>query len=121
MTKKHTPAQFDLFGGLSAPAGLSLQDKVAYVLEHYPEARDDDRLLTLWYWRTWDNLAAVVSEDQFDRLLTWCRNAAHPETIRRRRQEIQKLRTEVGHLLPSDSVAAFRKAQDGAGPPRGGR
>ena len=113
--------QFNLFSGeASAPQGLKLRDKVAYILEHHPDARDDDALLLYYYWLEFDNLADSLEPDALRRFKTWfAGSATNPETIRRRRQEIQQLRGEYGHLLPSEQVANYRKARDSAGPPRG--
>ena len=116
-----TTQQLDLFGDMAPPQDLDLRSKVAYILETHPETRDDDRLLTLWYWYEWNSIEAVISQAQFEDLLDWCQKADHPETIRRRRQEIQQLRTGKGTLQPSPGTANFRQARDGAGPPRRNR
>ena len=108
--------QFDLFGILRAPQDLDLQSKVAYVLEHHPETRDDDRLLILWYWWEWNGLNAMLDRQTFEVLCVWSANAEQPETIRRRRQELQQLRSGTGCLCPSPEVAEHRRQQDGAGP-----
>lgn len=110
--------QLDLFGDIHPPQDLDLRSRVAYVLEAHPETRDDDRLLTLWYWWEWNGLAAILTEAQFQVLLKWAARADAPETIRRRRQEIQQLRGDLGALRPSPEVADFRRKRDGAGPPR---
>jgi hypothetical protein len=111
------PRQYDLFGQIQAPQDLDLHSKVAYILEQHPEARDDDRLLVLWFWWEWNSLACLLTAAQFQDLLVWVMGAEQPETIRRRRQEIQMLRSGVGTLQPSASTAAHRREQDSAGPP----
>ena len=111
--------QMDLFGRAAPPQGLSPQEKVAYILEICPAARDDDRELMLRYWELFDGLALVLGEQGADRFREWFRMATHPETIRRRRADIQKLGGGGGSMLPSATEAARRRALDGAGPPRG--
>jgi hypothetical protein len=113
-------AQLDLFGGTAPPADLSYQERVALVLERHPEARDNDGLLLYYYWLTFDGLDAVLPDeatrDRFRIFLE--KHATSPETIRRRRQEIQKNRTGAGSLRPSPGEAKRRRALDGAGAPR---
>jgi len=113
--------QMGLFGGAEPPQGLTPQEKVAYILEVRPAARDDDRELMLAFWELFDGLTTVLGEEGAARFAAWFRKATHPETIRRRRAEIQKLGGGGGALLPSPGEAARRRALDGAGPPRGRR
>ena len=44
----------------SVDPGLSYSDRVAYVLEHFPEARGSDTILTVLYWYLWDGLDSLV-------------------------------------------------------------
>ena len=115
------PVQLDLLGGMAPPQGLDPQEKVAYLLEQHPDARNNDRELMLAYWSEFDGMREVLGQEGATRFAAWFRKATHPETIRRRRAEIQKLGGGGGSLLPSDGEAARRRALDGAGPPRGRR
>lgn len=110
--------QCTLFGGFAPPPDLDLRDRAAYILEQHPEARDDDALLLFYYWCEWDGLEALLDDEALDQLKGFLQKATSAETIRRRRQEIQKLGHGGGHLQPSGSVADWRRARDGAGPPR---
>jgi hypothetical protein len=113
------PVQLDLLGGPPAPPqDLDLRDKVAYILEAHPEARDDDAALLFWYWVTWDGLGQLLGAEALEKLERFMVRATSAETVRRRRQEIQKNRSKAGAQLPSRGVAEWRRARDGAGPPR---
>jgi len=112
--------QPDLFGENLPPSGISLVDRVANILDEVPDARNDDGLLALEYWCRYDGLAGVLDGDALRDFCDWFRaKATSYETIRRRRQEIQRNRDQdLGHLRPSPSVESYRRARDGAGPPR---
>lgn len=115
--------QFDLFGSsTSLPpdliASMNRDEKVAYILEHWPETRDDDRTLILRYWQEFDALEGALGSAEFARFAATFPKLTSPETIRRGRQSVQKLRTGTGSLQPSGSVADYRRARDSAGPPR---
>jgi len=70
---------------------LQIKDKVAYVLTHFPETRDNDRLLQFKVWamqcpelrkkehRTWDFAELYIKG-----------KLADPESIRRTRQKLQE-------------------------------
>jgi hypothetical protein len=115
------PGQLDLFGGIAPPAGLTRDQKCAYIMEHWPETRNDDRLLMIRFWQVFDSLEEILGATGFRRFQAWFAKATHPETIRRGRAEIQKLGKGGGSLLPEEHEAARRRALDGAGPPRGRR
>jgi hypothetical protein len=102
---------------------MSRDEKVAYILENYPETRGNDRLCMLRYWEEFDGLRVQLGEDAWAVFFDLFKvehpaKITHPETIRRGRQSVQKLRTGTGSLQPSGSVAEYRRARDGAGPPR---
>lgn len=120
-TSRTMPMQMGLFGGTEPPQGLTPHEKVAFILETNPEARDDDRELMLAYWQQFDALALVLGAEAMGKFAAWFRKSTHPETIRRRRAEIQKLSGGGGSMLPSPGEADRRRALDGAGPPRGRR
>ncbi len=110
--------QIDLFGGVHPPQDMTIQDQVAYVLDQHPETRDDDMALLFWYWKEWDGLYdALCPTDEwlmrFKRFLL--EDATSPETIRRRRQEVQNDRNR---LRPSDAEAKYREKRSHAGPVR---
>lgn len=134
--------QLNMFGPpmpAQSNADLSPHQKAELLLEQFPETREDDRLLMLKWWASFDNLDAVfrwtlsdllegevggeelaaMAEALSGRFQEWfMRTATHPETIRRRRQDIQSNRKDLGALRGSASTTAYRKARDGAGPPR---
>jgi len=73
----------------------TVKDRVEYLLEVYPESRNDDFYLWLLYVRTFDkNLSNYIKFIPY-RLI---RNAVKFETISRVRRKIQ----EEGRLLPTD-------------------
>jgi len=110
--------QIDLWGHTAPPQGLSEADRVAYLLDRFPECRDDDRLLILAYWREFDCLEIVLG-DACAAFEAWFRNhATHPETIRRRRQEHQRLDGDHGHLRPGGNIIRYRRKKSHAGPVR---
>ena len=114
-------SQLDLLGEGLPPTGISLQDRVAHILDEVPDARNDDGLLALEYWCRYDGLVDLFElVPSLDEFCEWFRvRATSFETIRRRRQEIQRNRDDgIGHLRPSPSVETYRRARDGAGPPR---
>ena len=112
--------QLALLGDDLPPSGISLRDRVAHILDTVPDARNDDALLALEYWCRYDGLADVFEADVLRDFCDWFRaRATSFETIRRRRQEIQRNRDDgIGHLRPSPSVETYRRSRDGAGPPR---
>ena len=134
--------QLGLFGPpepVDDGGSLSPQQKAERLLEEFPDARGDDRLLMRLWWKRWDGLGSlflwvlrdllqdekgdeeleVMAQALLERFETWFqRSATHPETIRRRRAEIQALRRKHGDLRPPAHIAAYRKARDGAGAPR---
>jgi len=98
-------------------AAMSYAERTAYVLEHFPEARGNDCLCLLLYWWLWDSLDLILTDEEFAEMLAWTRHATTPETVRRRRQEFQRLRSTSGCLLPDEGTIARRRALDGAGSP----
>ena len=73
----------------------TVKDRVEYILENYPESRNDDFYLWLLYVRTFDkNLSNYIKFIPY-RLI---KNAVKFETISRVRRKIQ----EEGRLLPTD-------------------
>jgi len=114
----YQPPQPLLFEVAGPPPGLNLKQRVAYILTMYPETRDNDNLLVLHYWLTFDRLHSLLDQETLARLTDWIADATNPETIRRRRQEIQQLDTQAGDLQPSANVANYRRGRAHAGPPR---
>ena len=100
--------------------GMSYKDKAAMILDQYPDARDNDNVLTLRCLWEFDGLHKVISAETYRKLLAWAARDATTafETYRRRRQDIQRNRTGTGYLRPSENVAQYRRRRDGAGPPR---
>jgi hypothetical protein len=114
--------QYDLFGGSTelppdVVARMTRNEKVAHILEEYPEARGNDRVCMLRYWEVFDGLRQALGEEGFDLFADAFHKITHPETVRRGRAEVQKLRKGGGSLLPGESVINYRRARDGAGAP----
>ena len=115
-------AQLDLFGGSTdlppdVISRMTRDQKVAYILEEYPETRGDDRELMLRYWEVFDGLRGHLGDEGFEAFAAAFHKITHPETVRRGRAGLQKLRSGSGSLRPGESVIAYRRARDGAGAP----
>ena len=111
--------QLGLDGGEAPVQGLSLNDKVDWILERYPETQANDNLLYVRCWQHFDGMEKAIGKAAMGRLVTFMRrgHVTKGETYRRRRQETQRLREEAGDLRPSDDVVLYRRERDGAGPP----
>ena len=73
----------------------TIKERVEYILQHYPEARNDDFYLYLIYVRLFEpELSGYIRFIPLDLVKT----ATRFETIRRIRQKIQ----EEGRYLPTD-------------------
>jgi len=78
------------------------KDRVLYILERYPETRNDDRYLWLIYIRLFcPEMSRYIKFIPYSVL----KNAVQFETIRRVRQRIQ----EAGLYLPTDPKVAKRR------------
>jgi hypothetical protein len=73
---------------------------IRYILAHYPEARNNDKLLMLLYWELVDKIKIPKEFQQ-----AFLHRATHPETIRRTRQKIQSQH----EYLPSEDVLKKRR------------
>ncbi len=100
--------QFTLFGGEALPP-MSDHEKVLRLLELYPETRNDDRRLMVMYWAEYDALETVFkTPEQMAAFEAWfCnRRTTAPESIRRRRAEIQPNEVPgAGALVPERGEA----------------
>ena len=102
-----TQLELSLVSGPKDPEKLSLTQKVAYVLERYPETRDSDSALWMRVYIRFYDL------DPMSRLATLAlfleqADIPTPDTITRRRREIQHIRDVGGALLPSPDIAEHR-------------
>lgn len=70
-------------------------DKVRFIMEHFPDARNNDNYLCVQYWKLVDGVKDI------DDIIA----STKPEVIRRARQKIQ----ESGILLPTDPDVARRR------------
>ena len=104
-------SQLDLFGGSAPPTGMKMQKRVAYVLENWPEAPDDDNALFVGYLVLFGHLR----RDEAERWQKVLDNAPSFETLRRRRQELQN---DLRAFRASEPVREWREARAGAGPIR---
>jgi hypothetical protein len=73
---------------------------IRYILAHYPEARNNDKLLMLLYWELADKISIPKEFRQ-----AFLYRATPPETIRRARQKIQSQH----EYLPSEDVLRKRR------------
>lgn len=71
-------------------------EKVEFILEHFPETRNNDNALCVVYWRLVDKIKNI-EDIQF---------ATKAEVIRRARQKIQN---EKGKFLPTDEKILKRR------------
>jgi len=69
----------------------TVKSAVRFLLARYPELRNDDRPLILYFWYYLDRFPVFLPADRTGRLTS-------PETIRRARQKIQM----TGKFLPTD-------------------
>jgi len=80
----------------------TVKERVEYILEHYPETRNNDLYLWLIYVRLFDKeLSKYIKFIPYEVL----KRATHFETIRRTRQKIQ----EEGRYLPTDPKVLRRR------------
>ena len=100
--------------------GMTYRDKAAFILDQYPDSRDNDNVFVLRCMWEFDGLHKIISAEDYRKMLAWAARSQTTafETWRRRRQEIQRNRTGSGYLRPTESVASYRQARDGAGPPK---
>jgi hypothetical protein len=78
---------------------------IRYILAHYPEARNNDKLLMLLYWELADKINIPKEFRQ-----AFLYKATPPETIRRARQKIQA----EGSYLPRQEVLEARRRKQQA-------
>ncbi|MCD6235699.1 MAG: hypothetical protein J7J94_01725 [Thaumarchaeota archaeon] len=73
----------------------TVKERVEYLLEHYPEARNDDFYLYILYIRHFEpELSRYIDYVPFNII----KRSTRFESVRRARQKIQ----EEGHYLPTD-------------------
>jgi len=74
----------------------TVKERVEWLLENFPETRNDDLYLTILYWRYFDKkMSKYIKYIPYEVI----KQAIRPETIRRIRQKIQN---EEGKYLPTD-------------------
>jgi hypothetical protein len=84
-------------------AGRTIRDNVETILRCYPDTRNDDKLLLLYYWAIIDGIEfGEEFESQFKV------QATMPESITRARRLIQ----EEGLFLPTTAVAIGRRNKE---------
>lgn len=107
-----TALQRSLFGGEIAVGG-TIVDKLTYILEEHPEARDDYMAAMFRYWQQFDGLGEVLGE-KAEAFLEWFTSqATSVKTLQNRAMEIQRRR---GDLDASSDVRKWRDRQAKAGP-----
>ncbi|MEM1553172.1 MAG: hypothetical protein QW734_01935 [Candidatus Bathyarchaeia archaeon] len=84
---------------------MDVEFGVRHILAHYPNARSNDKLLMLYFWRDVDGIE--ITPEFWSAFL---KKATHPETIRRTRQKIQS----QGEYLPDEeTLQRRRKSEEG--------
>lgn len=87
--------------------------RAEYILQTYPEARNDYRLAIFWWWMEFDSLGDILG-DRADAFREWfVSQGTSPQTVRNRTQEVQNWRRE---LEASPEVEAVRQRQRNQGP-----
>jgi len=102
--------QRTLFGGETVTG--SIADKLEYILEEHPDARDDYRVAMVTYWAQFEGLDRVLGE-RLDAFRAWLVDATSPKTIQNRVMEIQNRRPD---LEARSDVEELRQRQATAGP-----
>lgn len=107
------PLQYDLFGG-AVMAG-SVQERIEYILENFPECRDDYHRLMCRYWLEFDGLKRLLGDKAAqDRFEKWfVETATRSKTLQNRCGESQH---EHQELDASPEIRRLRDAQATAGP-----
>ena len=97
---------------------LTPGQQVRFILEKYPETREDD--LALWFriCEEFYGLAEHMGIEALQRLYDWIEyaNPPLPDTMSRRRRETQLLSTDYGTMLPSPGTIEHRRQMSKAGP-----
>jgi hypothetical protein len=103
--------QQDLFGGTHVAGNLV--DRLEYLLEEHPEAREDYMTGIVLYWLEFDGLQTILG-DKADAFREWfMAHAKSPKTIQNRIMEIQNRRPD---LEASRDVEQVRQRLARAGP-----
>jgi len=100
--------------GERTPASDSIKDRMAYILEQNPEARDDYKLAMAMYWFEFDGLHEVLGDRAVDFRDWFIAQATAPKSIQNRAGEVQN---ENPRLEACPKVARWRERQSRAGPP----
>jgi hypothetical protein len=91
----------------------NLRQKMAYVLQKYPEARNDYRLAMFYFWLEFEGLDDALGE-KVDAFREWfVDRATSPKTLQNRTMEVQNRNPE---LDASPAVEEQRQRQSTAGP-----
>lgn len=107
---------------MNVPPSGSLYQRITWILQKHPEAKEDYRLAAFYYWMHYDGLAQTLApdatQDEIDaalsRFLEWyITTARSPKTLLQRTQELQRMRPD---LAPSPATRARRQRQAKAGP-----
>lgn len=68
---------------------MEVEERVAYILKNYPEARNSDTFLVLKYWQQIEGRHSIILND--GEIPYYCGILTSPETIRRTRQKLQEM------------------------------
>ena len=102
--------QQDLFGGQAIVGNIV--DKLTWILEQHPAARQDYKLAMYYYWLEFDGLAEIL-DGKADAFKQWLiDNATSPKTLQNRCMEIQNKHPD---LEAPPEVEKWRQRQARAG------
>jgi hypothetical protein len=75
---------------------------VRYILAHFPEARNNDKILMILFWRIFDK---ITVPREFER--AFIKYATTPETITRARRMVQA----SGDYMPTGEIKEYRESR----------
>jgi len=109
----------NLFSKNQAPPGMDLKQQAEYILREYPKSRSNDALFLMLWWEEFRGLAAYLGDAERAQLTHFLNKVGSPETILRRRREIQGIDGGGdGAYQPTKNVLNHRREQAGKGPVR---
>ena len=85
----------------------TVEDRVMYLLERFPRARNNDTYLLILYWRYFDEIGDYILYIPYEVI----ERATKPETVRRTRQYIQNT---LGMYPPTPSTQVKREKAEKA-------
>ena len=107
--------QMSMFGNPTPAVSSDVVSRMTYILEQYPEAREDYKAAIFLYWREFEGLGDVLGEKADDFRIWLMDRATPPKTLQNRCQDCQNRRPD---LDASKETEKWRRRQAKAGPVR---